>query len=128
MMGILMQAPPAIMSIDTLKAFDILDAGLEELDAKKNFPDPEESREDWAPDTPREGAGQWKTVREKWELPEWNADEEHQKEPEDAQTSFVKTWADLFHWDPTLSTLAKIPKLLDKRFDDLYVRAPLTTV
>ncbi|KAH7006886.1 hypothetical protein EDB80DRAFT_842092 [Ilyonectria destructans] len=128
MMGILMQAPPAIMSIDTLKAFDILDAGLEELDAKKNFPDPEESKEDWAPDTPQEGAGQWKTVREKWELPEWNADEEHQKEPEDVQTAFVKTWADLFHWDSTLSTLAKIPKLLDKRFDDLYVGAPLTTV
>ncbi|KAF4332926.1 transcriptional activator srcap [Fusarium beomiforme] len=122
MMGVLMQGPPAVMSKDTLKAFDILDAGLEDLPADKNFPDPGWSDKSWEPDEPKKGAAQWDVVHDKWKSPDWN-----EGEAKDVQTGFVDTWAKTFGWDSALSGLAKIPKLLDERFNSLYVGAPLIT-
>ncbi|KAG5661276.1 hypothetical protein KAF25_005398, partial [Fusarium avenaceum] len=121
-MGVLMQGPPAVMSEDTLKAFNILDAGLEDLPADKSFPDPEWSDKSWEPDEPKKGAAQWHAVHDKWKSPDWN-----ERRSKDAQTGFVDTWAKTFGWDSALSGLAKIPKLLDERFDNLYVNAPLIT-
>ncbi|KAH6867557.1 hypothetical protein B0T10DRAFT_597168 [Thelonectria olida] len=130
MMGVLLHAPPPIMSQDTLKVFSILDADLRELPAIKPFPDEEWSNENWGPDTTPDqdkDAAQWDKVRQKWETPEWNEDDEHEKESQDVQTTFVQTWAEVFQWDSTLSSLAKIPKFLDQRFNDLYMTAPLMT-
>jgi hypothetical protein len=122
MMGVLLQGPLAVMSKDTLKAFDILDAGLEDIPADKTFPDPGWSDESWEPDEPKEGAAQWDAVHVKWKSPDWN-----DGEAKDVQTGFVDTWAKTFGWDSALSGLAKIPKLLDERFNNLYVGAPLIT-
>ncbi|KAM0188806.1 hypothetical protein ACHAPI_010415 [Fusarium lateritium] len=122
MMGVLMQGPPAVMSEDTLEAFDILDAGLEDLPADKNFPDPGWSDKSWEPDEPKKSASQWDVVHNKWKSPDWN-----EGEARDVQTSFVDTWANTFGWDAALSGFAKIPKLLDERFNNLYIGAPLTT-
>ena len=125
MMGVLMQGPHAIMSEDTLKAFNILAAGKGRLDAEKSFPDTGFSGDTWEPSVPQHGAEQWDTVHHKWASPEWNEDEEHEKGEADVQKTFVDTWADISKWGDALSRLAKIPKLLDKRFNDLY--APLIT-
>jgi hypothetical protein len=125
MMGALMQGPPAIMSEDTLKAFNILAQGESVLKAKKSFPNTEYPDDAWNPSEPKDGAEQWNDVHNKWSLPEWNEDGGGGS---DVQQSFVDSWPDIFGWGKTLSGLAKLPKLLDKRFSDLYVEAPLITI
>jgi hypothetical protein len=121
MMGVLLLGPPAVMSEDTLKAFDILDAGLLDITGQK-FPNEEWSDAKWEPEKPKEGAEQWGIVHEKWKSPDWN-----DNKTKDVQTSFVDMWASKFGWGDALSGLGKIPKFLDERFNDLYVGAPLVT-
>ncbi|KAI3580495.1 hypothetical protein IWW34DRAFT_819555 [Fusarium oxysporum f. sp. albedinis] len=72
MMGVLMEGPPAIMSEDTLKAFNILAQGERVLKAKKPFPETESPEDDWNPGKPKDGAEQWNDVHNKWSSPEWN--------------------------------------------------------
>ncbi|KAM0226654.1 hypothetical protein ACHAP5_012360 [Fusarium lateritium] len=67
-----------------IKAFDILDEGLEDLPEDKNFPDPGWSDKSWEPYEPKKGATQWDVIRDKWKSPDWNEDE-----AKDVQTSFV---------------------------------------
>ena len=124
MMGVLMQGPPAIMSEDTLKAFNILAQGARVLGAEKPFPETEYPEDAFNPSEPKAGAQQWDDVHDKWSSPEWNEGDDGG----DVQQSFVDSWSDKFGWGKALSGLAKLPKLLDKRFNDLYVEAPLITV
>ncbi|KAM5519639.1 hypothetical protein FOXYSP1_18063 [Fusarium oxysporum f. sp. phaseoli] len=72
MVGVLMEGPPAIMSEDTSKAFNILAQGERVLKAKKPFPETESPEDDWNPDKPKDGAEQWNDVHNKWSSPEWN--------------------------------------------------------
>ncbi|KAG5754239.1 hypothetical protein H9Q70_003116 [Fusarium xylarioides] len=125
MMGVLMQGPPAIMSEDTLKAFNILAQGERVLKAEKPFPETESPEDDWNPSKPKDGAEQWNDVHNKWSSPEWNEDGDRGG---DVQQSFVDSWFETFGWGKTLSGLGKLPKLLGERFGDLYVEAPLITV
>jgi hypothetical protein len=120
MMGVLLTAPPPKMSKDKIKAFNIEDTDLQELDAKKNFPKPVASDSDWEPVTPLKGLLQWKAVLDKWSQPLWGTGE-------GGQAGFVKAWATAFGWDETLEKVAAIPTRLDKKFIDLYVAAPLMT-
>jgi hypothetical protein len=39
----------------------------------------------------------------------------------------VASWAKAFGWDVALARFAEMPSLLKKRFDNLYVAAPLLT-
>lgn len=43
------------------------------------------------------------------------------------QTRFVKSWAEAFKWDEALSSIAQLPKNMDKRFKGIFVAAPLMT-
>ncbi|KAK3395147.1 hypothetical protein B0H63DRAFT_408500 [Podospora didyma] len=155
MMGVLLFAPPPIMSADTLQTFKILDADWQDLPADKYFPAIVGGDDDWVGEGPLYGAAQWNAVHAAWKTPDWDkpspvtaaddsdeeegseeeSDEEEEEEEEerddeeggDVQTSFVSTWASAFGWSSTLSSIAKIPSLLDKRFDELYVASPLLT-
>ncbi|KAH7216991.1 uncharacterized protein BKA55DRAFT_744059 [Fusarium redolens] len=62
MMGVLMQDPPAIMSRDTLKAFNILAQGERAPDAKKHFPETESPKDAWNPSELKDDAEQWDDV------------------------------------------------------------------
>ncbi|KAJ4162145.1 hypothetical protein NW765_010240 [Fusarium oxysporum] len=104
MMSVLMQGLPAIMSEDTLKAFNIL------------------AQDDWNPGKPKDGAEQWNDVHNKWSSPEWNEGRG------DVQQTFVDSWSENFGWGKASSEVAKLPKLLGERFADLYVEAPLITI
>lgn len=53
--------------------------------------------------------------------------EKAEEEPTSSRTRFVKSWAEAFGWDTALAGLAGMPSLLNKRFDNLYVAAPLLT-
>ncbi|KLO97396.1 uncharacterized protein LW93_3374 [Fusarium fujikuroi] len=125
MMGVLMQGPPAIMSEDTLKAFNILAQGERVLKAKKPFPETELPEDAWDPSKPKDGAEQWKDVHNNWSSPEWSGIADGGSE---VQQTFVDSWFEIFGWGKALSGLGKLPKLLGERFDDLYVEAPLITV
>ncbi|QGI71151.1 hypothetical protein CEK26_003488 [Fusarium fujikuroi] len=125
MMGVLMQGPPAIMSEDTLKAFNILAQGERVLKAKKPFPETELPEDAWDPSKPKDGAEQWKDVHNNWSSPEWSGNTDGGSE---VQQTFVDSWFEIFGWGKALSGLGKLPKLLGERFDDLYVEAPLITV
>lgn len=120
-----MQGPPAIMSQDTLKAFNILAQGERVLKAKKPFPEMESPEEAWDPSNPKDGPDQWKDVHNKWSSPEWNDDGNGGS---DVQQTFVDSWFETFGWGKAMPGLGKLPKLLDKRFNDLYVEAPLITI
>ncbi|PCD23307.1 hypothetical protein AU210_014830 [Fusarium oxysporum f. sp. radicis-cucumerinum] len=122
MMGVLMEGPPAIMSEDTLKAFNILAQGERVLKAKKPFPETESPKDDWNPGKTKDGAEQWNDVHNKWSSPEWNEGRG------DVQQTFVDSWSENFGWGKALSEVAKLPKLLGERFADLYVEAPLITI
>ncbi|EXK24695.1 hypothetical protein FOMG_18591 [Fusarium oxysporum f. sp. melonis 26406] len=122
MMGVLMEGPPAIMSEDTLKAFNILAQGERVLKAKKPFPETESPEDDWNPGKHKDGAEQWNDVHNTWSSPEWNEGRG------DAQQTFVDSWSENFGWGKALSEVAKLPKLLGERFADLYVEAPLITI
>ncbi|CVL11755.1 hypothetical protein FPRO06_13055 [Fusarium proliferatum] len=124
MMGVIMQGPPAIMSEDTLKAFNILAQGERVLKAEKPFPDTESPEDTWDPSKPKDGPNQWKEVHNMWSSPEWN---EGGDGGGDVQQTFVDSWFETFGWGKALSGLGKLPNLLDKRFEDLYVEAPLMT-
>ncbi|EMT68759.1 hypothetical protein NOF04DRAFT_1362659 [Fusarium oxysporum II5] len=124
MMDLLMQGPPAIMSGDTLEAFNILASGERVLKTKKPFPETESPEDAWNPSKPKDGAEQWNDVHNKWSSPEWNEGRD------DVQQTFVDSWSEIFGWGKALSGLAKLPKLLGERFDDddLCVEALLITV
>ncbi|KAI0901553.1 hypothetical protein F4806DRAFT_490030 [Annulohypoxylon nitens] len=141
MSGVLLMVPPPVMSQDRLPVFNVMDAMLQEIDAEKGFPAEEYSSPDWEPDqstvVPSE---QWTAVHDKWKSPAWNTDEydedvltecdrevEVQEDTRDVQTQFVKSWAEAFQWDSALSTLARMPRMLDKRFNELFVAAPMMT-
>lgn len=140
MMGVLLTGPPPFMSEDKLPTFNVLDANLEDLDAVRKFPVPVPASEEWVGAQPEEGKAQWDEVHKMWETPKWDSDtaaalggkdeeekEEREEEKDGVQTSFVATWAAAFGWDAALSKIAKMPPLLEKRFDQLYVAAPLLT-
>lgn len=142
MMGVLLMAPPPFMSEDKLPAFNILDASLEDLDAEKKFPVPVSASKQWVGAEPQEGKPQWEEVHKLWATPDWDNDhsatseeDEEEKDVEgevreekvSVQTKFVAMWAAAFGWDGMLAKVAKVPSLLDKRFDQLYVAAPLLT-
>ncbi|KAL5589969.1 hypothetical protein FOVSG1_011836 [Fusarium oxysporum f. sp. vasinfectum] len=124
MMDLLMQGPPAIMSGDTLEAFNILASGERVLKTKKPFPETESPEDAWNPSKPKDGAEQWNDVHNKWSSPEWNEGRD------DVQQTFVDSWSKIFRWGKALSGLAKLPKLLGERFndDDLCVEALLITI
>ncbi|EWG51742.1 hypothetical protein FVEG_10633 [Fusarium verticillioides 7600] len=124
-MGVLMQGPPAKMSEDTLKAFNILAQGERVLQAEKPFPETESPEDDWNPSKPKGGKEQWDDVHNKWSTSEWNEDGDGGS---DVQQTFVDTWFEALKWRKALSGLGKLPKLLGERFGDLYVEAPLMTV
>ena len=119
MAGVRLTAPPPHVSDDPYPVFNILDAELQELTAKKPFPEPEDSSEDWDPVEPLEGEEQWKIVRKKWAAPDWGE--------EKVQEEFVGGWAAALGWDVGLSQWAKMPKWVNDQFDKLYVAAPLIT-
>ncbi|KAF4439608.1 putative transcriptional activator srcap-like protein [Fusarium austroafricanum] len=134
MMGVSLIAPPPQMSNDKLQTFKILDANLERIIAKKGFPDERKALRHWDPveplkddSIPDDGPGKYKKqfeeVHKKWVTPDWK--EKH--EGDDVQTDSVSRWAKAFNWDESLSKFAKIPDLVNKRFKNLYLEAPLLT-
>ncbi|KAI0190074.1 hypothetical protein EV127DRAFT_340291 [Xylaria flabelliformis] len=135
MAGVLFRAPPPVMSTDKLEVFDIIDSMLTRINSDRGLPFIEHCHSDWAPAPPDDH--QYEKVRGAWEKPLWdrNQDEDEQKpvvgaqaeEAEGVQTEFVSSWIDTFKWDKGLSAFAKMPKLLHKRFNELYVAAPLMT-
>jgi hypothetical protein len=145
MTGVLFTAPPPKMSEDKLKVFDIIDSMLMTIKAKRGFPLPEKCRDDWnpLPPTNEEGDDPWTVVQKKWKTPTWNTDEEasgasnveeegkeeEEEEKPDVQKSFVQSWVDAFNWDKALnlSSIAKMPKLFEQRFGEIYVAAPMMT-
>ncbi|PHH92176.1 hypothetical protein CDD83_8562 [Cordyceps sp. RAO-2017] len=123
MMGTVLTAPPPVMSQDRLPVFDIADATLVEIDGDP-LPAGQPSQETWTPDAPAEGTGQWAAVHDKWKSPSWDAAGQG---GDGVQSQFVKTWAQTLGWDAALAALAGLPKLLDGRFNEIYVAAPLMT-
>ncbi|RYC86244.1 hypothetical protein BFJ63_vAg10886 [Fusarium oxysporum f. sp. narcissi] len=133
MMGVSLIAPPPDMSQDKLQTFKILDANLERILSAKGFPDEQMALEHWDPvaplkddsipdDAPGKYKKQFEKVHEKWATPDWNEGHEG-----DVQTGLVSRWAKAFKWDESLSKIAKIPDLVNKRFTNLYLEAPLLT-
>ncbi|KAI1092447.1 hypothetical protein F5B19DRAFT_209814 [Rostrohypoxylon terebratum] len=141
MTGVLFMAPPPVMSQDRLPVFNIMDAMLQEIDAEKGFPSEEDSSPDWKPDQPTiVPSEQWTAVHDKWKTPAWNTDDydketsteggqerEVVEESRDVQTQFVESWVEAFQWNSALSTFARMPRMLDKRFNELFVAAPMMT-
>lgn len=125
MMGVTFRAPPPVMSKDKLPVFDIEDATLRNIQAGRKFPTEIAASTDWNAEEVDNPKGQWEKVHNTWKKPEWDAD--GSGGDEGVQTRFVKKWAEVFNWDGALSGLAKLPKLLDKRFDGIYMAAPLMT-
>ncbi|KAL2131356.1 hypothetical protein VTI74DRAFT_5191 [Chaetomium olivicolor] len=133
MMGVLLRAPPPLMSEDKLPTFKILDAERTDIDAN-NFPVPAPAIDQWVGAPALEHEAQWNEVHKAWEAPDWDGspaaaiaaggggEEEKQGERGEragTQTSFVKTWAAAFGWDAGLAKVAKMPSLLNSRFDEL---------
>jgi hypothetical protein len=54
-------------------------------------------------------------------------EDEQEDEPVSAQMMFVKDWATAFDRDKALASVAKMPLLLNCRFDQLYVASSLVT-
>ncbi|KAH6844551.1 hypothetical protein B0I37DRAFT_377763 [Chaetomium sp. MPI-CAGE-AT-0009] len=155
MMGVLLYAPPPTMSEDKQQTFKILDANLKDIYANDPFPVPGPADDQWVGAPPLAHEAQWNEVHNAWAKPDWDtlpaaaaaagvgeaaADvagggeegkheqaEEQAKEKESMQTMFVKDWATAFGWDKALASVAKMPSLLNRRFDQLYVAAPLVT-
>ncbi|EAQ91833.1 hypothetical protein CHGG_00068 [Chaetomium globosum CBS 148.51] len=145
MMGVLLHAPPPFMSEDKQQTFKILDAELKDIDANDSFPQPVSAGDQWVGAPPLEGAAQWDEVHKAWATPDWDSvpaaaaaeaageearegeGEVEAEEPVSVQTMFVTDWATAFGWDKALSSIAKMPSLLNRRFDQLYVAAPLVT-
>ncbi|KAL2107140.1 hypothetical protein VUR80DRAFT_5667 [Thermomyces stellatus] len=117
MTGVLFTAPPPVMSKDKLQVFDIIDSSLMKVPSDKGFPLPEKGHSDWDPVPPAGGKDPWDAVRSRWKTPAWDTD----------ATQFVKSWINAFSWDQKLSDFAKMPKFLEKRFNQLYVAAPMMT-
>ncbi|KAI2465290.1 hypothetical protein F4781DRAFT_35927 [Annulohypoxylon bovei var. microspora] len=149
MSGVLFMAPPPVMSQDRLPVFNIIDATLQQIDAEKGFPALEFSSPDWEPDQPTiDPSEQWTAVHDKWKTPAWNTDDydddgdddddaealteggheiKVEEDTRDVQKQFVLSWAEAFQWDSALSTIAQMPRMLDKRFNELFVAAPMMT-
>ncbi|KAK3944843.1 hypothetical protein QBC46DRAFT_251239 [Diplogelasinospora grovesii] len=148
MMGVLLTAPPPFMSEDKLETFKILDADREDIDARKKFPAVVSASQDWAGVAPLpDGKAQWDAVHTAWKTPDWDksppaaaaagptgvaaggtpGEKVENEDSPGVQTSFVALWTNVFGWDAALAKVAKIPSLLDKRFDNLYVASPLLT-
>ncbi|KAI1098286.1 hypothetical protein F4804DRAFT_132081 [Jackrogersella minutella] len=140
MSGVLFMAPPPVMSQDRLPVFNIMDATLQEIDAEKGFPAIEYSNSDWEPDQPTtDPSKQWAAVQDKWKTPGWDSDDDDdfstegspeaavEEDARDVQKQFVQSWAEAFQWDSALSAIAKMPRMLDKRFNELFVAAPMMT-
>lgn len=150
MMGVLLYAPPPFMSEDKQQTFKILDAELKDIDAHDPFPLPVPADDQWVGAPPLKGAAQWDEVHKAWATPDWDSapaaaataaaapisavgagngaeEEKAGEEPVSMQTMFVKDWATAFGWDKALASVAKMPSLLNRRFDQLYVAAPLVT-
>lgn len=144
-MGVLLHAPPPFMSEDKQQTFKILDAELKDIDANDSFPQPVSAGDQWVGAPPLEGAAQWDEVHKAWATPDWDSvpaaaaaeaageearegeGEVEAEEPVSVQTMFVTDWATAFGWDKALASIAKMPSLLNRRFDQLYVAAPLVT-
>lgn len=100
---------------------------------------------------------EWTVVQKRWKTPLWNTDDEPEhsgavslvvdsgpepapapaqptdpvepKKTRDVQTDFVSAFVKAFNWDAglKLSSLAKMPQKLEKRFGDLFVAPPMMT-
>jgi hypothetical protein len=144
MTGILVTAPPPILSQDRMKKFKILEATLTPIQAVRGFPDKVPCYNDWAPEKPAEGGKQWDDVHDKWKTPTWDHDHKASRETkfeeeeentvsqgsgaEDYRTRFVRLWAGAFKWDEKfLSSIAGLPNNMDRRFRQVFVAAPLMT-
>lgn len=139
MTGVLFTAPPPVMSKDKLQVFDIIDSSLMKVPSDKGFPLPEKGHSDWDPVPPAGGKDPWDAVRSRWKTPAWDTDAvgdparrstqgaSQEAKGRDVQTQFVKSWINAFSWDQKLSDFAKMPKFLEKRFNQLYVAAPMMT-
>ncbi|KAI9648823.1 hypothetical protein NHQ30_003464 [Ciborinia camelliae] len=117
MMGVLFIAPPPIIAADPFPAFNIEDASLVSLQAEKPFPDFKDAHPDWIPTKPAPGEKQWKDVHDYWEKPVMGLP---------AQEDFVTMFKSAFAWGDKISKW-KMPERLGKKFDDLYIAAPLLT-
>jgi hypothetical protein len=120
MMGVLLTAPPPIMSVDKLPTFNIADADLQALPAKRAFPTPTASHADWEPGAYPKDTTPWDAVRDYWVDPLW-------KTGDDGQMGFVKTWTQALGWDQALAQVAGMPKRLYQKFGEVYVAAPEMT-
>jgi hypothetical protein len=159
MTGILVTAPPPILSQDRIKKFKILEATLRRIKAGRAFPKEVPCYDDWVPDKPAKGVKQWDDVHDKWKTPMWDDDNKasektmsdkdtasgdaskemmsekigeedtvsQSSDTKDFQTQFVQLWAKAFKWDETLSSIARLPKNMDRRFKEVFVAAPLMT-
>jgi hypothetical protein len=128
MMGVTLTAPPPILSPDKLPAFEIADASLLNLPAKKNFPEEEEAHSEFSPVEPIVGPEpypekpQYDAVYAAWTVPTWSTG------TPGATTTFVQKWAKAFGWDENaMSQVSTMPTKLKAQFNNLYVAAPLLT-
>ncbi|KAF2217281.1 hypothetical protein CERZMDRAFT_93332 [Cercospora zeae-maydis SCOH1-5] len=130
LMGIKLTPPPPHRSDDKLLKFNPSkgvvtrvepEGSTKEKPIKYEFPEPASSGEAWmARARMNDLQKQYDTIKEAWERPESDPDEN------------VNLWAEAMRWsavNPTAEPLTgKLPVNLLRKFDDLYIRAPCLVV
>ncbi|KAI9932538.1 hypothetical protein ASPWEDRAFT_100311 [Aspergillus wentii DTO 134E9] len=120
MMGVVFNVPEPTLSPDKLPIAETADKNIVELKSALDFPVVEPAAIEWEP-SPSSGKEQWNDVRKAWKNPSLGKGDQ-------GQTGFVSGFAKALGWDNSeskLSKLAGLPKQMDKRFNDLFVAAPL---
>ncbi|KAI1634229.1 hypothetical protein F4809DRAFT_537672 [Biscogniauxia mediterranea] len=121
MAGVRVTAPKPTMAPDPFPAYQVADADLQELIAKRRFPAMVTAEDAWAPVKPNDDVKKrYEEVHEAWANPVLEAK---------GQQGFVDALARSLKWSDGsgLSSIAGIPERLKKGFMNMYVAAPLLT-
>lgn len=117
MMGVIIRAPDPVLSNDVIPKFNAVDAMSEEIfpqGEEKIFPPNAASSDNWLPLKAAQGSEQWSNVKTAWQAPKTNPQKT------------VDLWTNAFSWDTKLD--GSLPPILLKKFDELYLAAPLLCV
>ncbi|KAI1171807.1 hypothetical protein F4777DRAFT_593405 [Nemania sp. FL0916] len=125
MSGVLITAPKPTMAPDPFPPYIVADADLQRLLSERPFPTIATANDAWAPGPPLTEGGpedQYNAVHDAWAEPLLGTGDE-------GSQGFVGILAESLKWKlvDDLKSIASIPQRLNRKFNDLYVAAPLLT-
>lgn len=121
-MGIEITAPKPTLSQDQIPKFNAVDAMSQSVSVQGQepiFPKYGDAVNTWSPAAVEDSDGQWKKVSDLWETPEAGVQ---------SRQKTLDLWMDTMFWPKEKALKGDAPEILLKKFDNLYLLAPMISV